>query len=485
MPTVTAASGSRWDFALWSDAGQPLRRKSLSQPLWLMAGGYLAISLISLSRVPLIGTLRVTDLPITLSFEIMWRVGFAVAMGGICWTYLQLLESEIAEDQFQKLVRAAISFHLIAGLALPLTSSDLFTNLVYGHLIHMGFDSYQVGPVVLPEGDVFRALVPTHYMPGRNSYGAVITFINWVATAAGSVWGAIAIHKLFSVAFALACVALARSYCIAHLSGASRSRAFLLFPLNPIFVWEISGQSHNDGVMVLALTAGIVLATNGRAWPALTAMIVGVVSKMVVVPVVGLYLWHTLRSAPKRAMAMSFTLIGFAIGLWLLQADAISRVIGASFNQNVTAYRISNSLGWFVHSAFAWAGEAAQVSAFRAFGIVTGLIMLAAALRAMVRTRNLEDVWRESLFFLLVVLLLAPHFQPWYLTWVLPLAMVSPGGRVAQFVALFSIVFVAQYPITGREIGSITIVFLCVVFTRNVLLPMWRSGPHNGAEHPA
>jgi hypothetical protein len=450
-----------------------------------MAGGYLTISLISLLRVPLTGTLRVTDIPITLSFEIMWRVGFALAMGGICWAYLQLLESELGEDRLRELVRAAISFHLIAGIALPLTSSDLYTNLVYGHLIHMSFDSYQVGPVVLPEGDVFRALVPTHYLPGRNSYGQVITFINWVSTAAGNIWGAIAIHKLFSVGFALACVVLARSYCITHLSGAWRSRAFLLFPLNPLFIWEISGQSHNDGVMVLALTAGVVLAMNGRAWPAFTSMIAGVVSKMVVVPVLGLYLWHTLRSAPMRALTMAFTLLTFAAGIWVFQANAISKVVGASFNQNVSAYRITNSLGWFVYSAFTWAGEAAQVSAFRTFGMVTGLIMLVTAIRSMVRTRSLEDVWRESLFFLLVVLLLAPHFQPWYLTWVLPLVMASPDGRVAQFVALFSIVFVAQYPITSREVGSITIVFLCVVFTRNVLLPMWRSTSPDAGERVA
>jgi hypothetical protein len=448
-----------------------------------MAGGYLAISLLTLLRVPMTGTLRVTDVPITLSFEIVWRVGFALAMGGICWSYMQLLESDLAEEKLQTLVRAAIAFHLIAGIALPLTSSDIYTNLVYGHLIHMGFDSYQVGPAVLPEGDAFRALVPLRYLEASNSYGQVITFINWASTAVGNVWGAIAIHKAFSVGFALACVALARSHCITQLSGAWRCRAFLLFGLNPLFVWEISGQSHNDGVMVLAVTAAIVLAKNGRAWPAFASMIAGVVSKMVVVPVLGLYLWHTLRSAPMRAVTMVFTLLAFAAGFWVLQADAIRTVVDYSFNQEVDAYRITNSLGWFVYWAFAWAGEAAQVSAFRAFGMFGGLIMLAATIRSMIRTRSLEDVWRESQLFLLVVLLLAPHFQPWYLTWVLPLTMASLDPRVARFVVLFSIVFVVQYPITGRAVGSITIVFLCVVFVRNVLLPIWKSAAEGSDEH--
>jgi hypothetical protein len=447
-----------------------------------MAGGYLAISLISLLRVPMTGTLRVTDIPIVLPFEALWRVGFALAMGGICWAYLRLLQADLAEEKLRELARAAIAFHLIAGIALPLTSSDLFTNLAYGHLTHLGVDSYQVGLVALPEGDAFRALVPSRYMESRNSYGQVITLINWLSTAAGNVWAAIAIHKMFSVAFALACVWLARSYCTTHLSGARRCRAFLLFPLNPVFVWEISGQSHNDGVMVVALTAAVVLASNGRAWPALASMIAGVISKMVVVPVLGLYLWHSLRSAPMRAAAMIVALLGSSAMFWYFQADVISTVIGFSFNQSVHAYRISNSLGWFVYWAFAWAGEPAQVSAFRTFGMVTGLIMLVAAVRAMIRTRSLRDVWRESLFFLIVVLLLAPHFQPWYLTWLLPLAMTSPESRAARFVALFSVVFVAQYPITGRELGSVTIVFLWIAFVRHVLIPMWSTVPQETGE---
>lgn len=184
-----------------------------------------------------------------------------------------------------------------------------------------------------------------------------------------------------------------------------------------------------------------------------------------------------------RAVTMVFTLLAFAAGFWVLQADAIRTVVDYSFNQEVDAYRITNSLGWFVYWAFAWAGEAAQVSAFRAFGMFGGLIMLAATIRSMIRTRSLEDVWRESQLFLLVVLLLAPHFQPWYLTWVLPLTMASLDPRVARFVVLFSIVFVVQYPITGRAVGSITIVFLCVVFVRNVLLPIWKSAAEGSDEH--
>jgi hypothetical protein len=52
-------------------------------------------------------------------------------------------------------------------------------------------------------------------------------------------------------------------------------------------------------------------------------------------------------------------------------------------------------------------------------------------------------------------------------------------------VVLFSIAFVVQYPITGRAVGSITIVFLCVVFIRSVLLPIWKSAGEGSDEREA
>ena len=49
--------------------------------------------------------------------------------------------------------------------------------------------------------------------------------------------------------------------------------------------------------------------------------------------------------------------------------------------------------------------------------------------------------------------------------------MASKNGELGRFVALFSLVFVGQYPITGREIGSLTLLFFCVIFVWKVWLP--------------
>jgi len=443
---------------------------SESRALRTMALGYAAISLLSLVRVPWMGTLKLTETPISLPWETFWRVGFAVAMGAICLAFVRLLAEDHAEDRLASLFRAAIPIHLIAGIAIPLTSTDMFTNLAYGQMMWEGLDPYQVGPVALPEGDAFRALVPANWMNTTIAYGPLIAWMSWGLTATGEVVSSLIAHNIASVLAAIGCVWLARSYCFEALSGTARCRAFVLFALNPVFVWEISGQAHNDGVMVLAIMGFVLLAQRGRAWGALACLVAGLSSKFAALPILGLYLCHGLRRAPLRTGAMIGALVIVAAVAYIAQGDAISAALGIVSNLSVSPYPITNSLAYFVYRGFSPAGQSAQVVAFRTWSALTGLLLLAAALRAAWRTRSLEDVFGESHLFMLLVLMLASQFQPWYICWLLPLSMTlceKPESlATTQFIALFSVLFVVQYPITGRLIGSITIALLGATFLR-------------------
>jgi hypothetical protein len=447
-----------------------LGESSEGRALRTMAAGYAAISLLSLVRVPWMGTLKLTEIPISLPWEAFWRVGFAVGMGAVCLAFVRLLAEDHAEDRLSGLFRAAIPIHLIAGVAIPLTSTDMFTNLAYGHMMWEGLDPYRVGPVALPDGDPFGALVPANWMDTTIAYGPPIAWMGWGLTATGEVVSSLIAHNIASVLIAIACVWLARAYCREALSGAARCRAFVLFALNPVFVWEISGQAHNDGVMVLAIMGFVLLAHRGHAWGALACLVAGLSSKFAALPILGLYLCHGLRSAPLRTSAMAGSLAILAAGLYITQGEAISAVLGTVSNQDVAPYRITNSLAYLVYWGFAPAGQSAQVAAFRVWSALAGLLLLGAALRAAWRARSLDDVFAESHLFMLLLLLLAPQFQPWYVCWLLPLSMTlcaRPEGRLTtQFVALFSVLFVFQYPITGRLVGSFTIALLGATFVR-------------------
>jgi hypothetical protein len=168
---------------------------------------------------------------------------------------------------------------------------------------------------------------------------------------------------------------------------------------------------------------------------------------------------------------MLATLVGVGSVLWGIWPAAPARLAGLAANTEVDPYRITNSIAWLIHAAAGFAGVEAQVGAFRIWSAITAVVLLLVGVRAALRSGTPEDMLREALGLLLVLLLLAPQFQPWYIAWILPLAMVSRERAVLGFVALVSILFVAQYPVTHRLVGSVTMVFVVWIYIRTSGVP--------------
>ena len=438
-----------------------------------MAGGYLALALISVLRIPMTGTLRMAGEPVMLAWELVWRLSFAAGMGWIAWHWWSALHREGRPEggDPRSLIAGTLGVHLAAALALPLTSSDLYSNLAYGHLGWLGFDAYAVGPGALPVGDPFRALVPSPWQGVPSAYGPLLDGFNRLVTLTGSVPVSMAVHKLISFSIVVVSVMVAARITSRFLTGASRQRAFVLLALNPVFVWEISGQSHNDGLMVLAILLGVYFLLLDRTWAALGALVIGALVKVATIPILGLLLCLELRRRPSHGIRMLVTLIGAGAALWGLWPTVPATLAALATNTEVDPYRITNSIAWLIHTAAGYAGSEMQAVAFRTWSAITGLVLLLVGVRAALRTRTPEDLLREALGFLLVLLFLAPQFQPWYIAWILPLAMVSRERAVPGFVALVSILFVAQYPITHRLVGSVTMVFVLWTYVRTPGVP--------------
>ena len=438
-----------------------------------MAGGYLVLALAAWLRLPMTGTLRMAGEPVVLAWELLWRLSFAVGMGWIAWHWWSALRREEGPqaDDPRALVAGALGIHLAAAFALPLTSSDLYSNLAYGRLGGLGFDAYAVGPAALPMGDPFRALVPAPWLNVPSAYGPLLNGFNRLATLTGSVPASMVAHKLISLAIVVVSVMVTARIAADFLNGASRARAFVLFALNPVFVWEISGQSHNDGLMVLAILMGVYFLLLDRTWAALGALALGALVKVATIPLIGLLLCLEVRRKPARGIGMLLTLIGVGAVLWGVWPSVPATMVALAANNEVDPYRITNSIAWLVHAAAGFAGSKLQVVAFRVWTSIAAVALLIVSIRAALRTRTPEDLLREGLGLLLVLLLLAPQFQPWYIPWILPLAMVSRERSVLGFVALVSILFVAQYPITHRLVGSVTMVFVLWTYLRTPGIP--------------
>src|SRR5262249_29248588 len=84
-------------------------------------------------------------------------------------------------------------------------------------------------------------------------------------------------------------------------------RAFTLYALNPLILFETAGMGHNEAIVVAFALAGIALAVRGHPWAALVALLLSADVKPVTASVAlffaarFIFLGEDTRSRAKRA----------------------------------------------------------------------------------------------------------------------------------------------------------------------------------------
>src|SRR5205823_1901928 len=138
--------------------------------------------------------------------------------------------------------------------------------------------------------------------------------------------GAFAIHLA-----ALPALPLTSSDLFSHLSYARLSQlgknpyrtgpaalpqsAFVFLAWNPLFAWEISGQAHSEGLVLVGLLVFVWAALRSREWLAVLGASCAVLSKIVLLPLLGLYLCFVARRRPLRALAMAGAAAALGVAL--------------------------------------------------------------------------------------------------------------------------------------------------------------------------
>jgi hypothetical protein len=198
-----------------------------------------------------------------------------------------------------------------------------------------------------------------------------------------------------------------------------------------------AGGSAGVGILLLASIRDEALAV--------AALAAGVAVKYALAPLLGLYVLLVARRSVTRALALAVVaalVLGAALAPeWRsLTLRAVTPMIGGE------SARHAHSLTDLVCLALdALALPRASLVAYRALSLASALLCASLLLRAALSARTLEDLAHGYLLFLLALYLTAPWFQPWYVTWALPLLLVEPSAQWRRFVAVFSVVTVVQW----------------------------------------
>lgn len=421
------------------------------RPEWGVAGGLAICSLAAITRTLLSGQLAVSDEPTPFGPYVWCVFGLGMALAGACYLFaLCRRGAPLGRSQ----LAAAFAIHLCAAVAPPLTSNDVFMNLAYGKLTNLGINPYSHAPVDLPVDQAeFRRV---DWPRGVSAWGPLTTYASAWATRQGDGKEAFVAFKLALLLASIGAVLVAYRFC-GSLPAAEAGGSFAFFAFNPLLAWELSGQVHNDALMLLPTTAFVWGAVKGRHVLAASAVGLGVAVKLAAAPALALYLISVARSARARALLAATAACGLLVFAWAPFWEDASTLGGVLVFLRSSPAVIQNTFASLIRLLGNLAGEAEPP--LRVWTLASRFVILVAAIVFAVRSTTTERALEGALRFTALSLALGlSYVQPWYATWLLPLALAPAARDLRIGVALYTALMPALY-LTGAA-GALAIVIV-------------------------
>ena len=338
---------------------------------------------------------------------------------------------------------ATIVFCLELVWAYPATAVDVFGYIADGRLLAMHQQNpFVVAPGAFPADPIIRYLAfpdePSQYGPLWVLLGAGFALVSQ-----GNLLAEVVLYKLAATVAHVVGGALV--YLIARrLTSSTRTAeaSAFLYLWNPLLLWEMIGNAHNDGLMMCFGLLGVWLFVRRVDRLVLAGVALGALVKIpeaLIAPVLFVGVW---RRHWTRALESAGLAAALAVAVYRPFWDGPATLTALRRTDLFTA-----SLGSVLrYGLIDWLGDATAIAVGRtvSLGAFAGVALLAVLFA--LRARSDADVLRAAYVTLLAALLLATTwFQAWYVVWPLALGAALGEPRRHLEVALLSLGGLLQY----------------------------------------
>ena len=191
-------------------------------------------------------------------------VGFFGGIAVLCWAWVRICRAVRRGGVRPAVIIAIFGVWCLPLLAAPpLLGRDAYSYNANGELIARGLDPNHDSPAALGDSDLYGAVHPA-WRHTRSPYGPLALRIGAVAVAlAGHRMNPSVIAMRLAAVAGIVLMALALPS-LARRLGHDPGDALALAVLNPLIMLNIVGGTHNDGIMLGLLVAGLAVGLSGR-----------------------------------------------------------------------------------------------------------------------------------------------------------------------------------------------------------------------------
>ncbi|HZT66558.1 MAG TPA: polyprenol phosphomannose-dependent alpha 1,6 mannosyltransferase MptB [Acidimicrobiales bacterium] len=327
-------------------------------------------------------------------------------------------------------------------VAPPLFSKDIYSYAAQGAMVTHGISPYHHGPSALGPGPYLNSVdplwrnAPAPYGPLWLSLDGIVTSV----TAHHVLATVVGLRLLALVGVVLAAASLPT---LARGTGRDAATVFALGALNPVVLLHLIAGAHNDALMIGLLMAGLALAKRNRPVLGVIVCTLGAAVKAPAALGVVYIGWHWLGDGTpwreRMRPLVSAGMLAIAVMAVLSAASGLGwGWLGALGTPGVVRSwtdpptEIGLVVGTITHFLGLGLGVTGAITIMRALGLAVSLGASVALLLASDRIGQLKAIGLS----LLLVVVLGPVVQPWYLAWgILVLAPVAFGRWRTALVA--------------------------------------------------
>jgi hypothetical protein len=323
--------------------------------------------------------------------------------------------------------RRVIAASVVAVAALmvlpPVDNGDPTIYAAFGRIAALGHSPYVMTPGQLrSSGDPVGRIVKVYWnLPSR--YGPVATVTE---AAASELAGDSAPHTIFwlkvwnALAYLAVVLALDR---VVRSDAARRARAHLLWSVNPLMLFAIMANGHNDVVAVAAGASALFVLRRVESRRALLAgVLVGLATAFKAqYALFGAGLAWAARRSPRALAALAVGAVAILVPSYLLAGRAAISATGGMIHLPPTGpwLAVAKVLGW-----------ADSIARINVLGLIGSAVLAAILLWRMPQGPRELPAVRIALALALGLLILSPQQTAWYDAMIFPLLAVMPATRL-------------------------------------------------------